>query len=145
QCVRLRGKMFLPVPLLHQLLGKGVAIGPAFRIKACAWVAIPIPGATDITASLEHARGHAQFAQAIEHEHARDAGADYDRVELRPGFGLWLIQALDCNIHSVIPVQWNVRPPSTAIAAPVMKEDSLPVRKRITWAISCGSATRFIA
>jgi hypothetical protein len=42
-------------------------------------------------------------------------------------------------------VQWKVRPPSTASAAPVMNEDSEPVRYRMACAISNGSATRLSA
>ena len=80
QRVGLGGEMLLPVPFLHQLLGKGVAVGPAFGIEAGAGIAVPVPGAADIGAGLEDARGHAQFAQAVEHEHAGNPGADDDRV-----------------------------------------------------------------
>src|SRR6266404_3499703 len=41
--------------------------------------------------------------------------------------------------------QWKVRPPSTASAAPVIKDDSVPVRNRMACAISRGSAMRFSA
>ena len=83
QRVGLGGEMLLPVPFLHQLLGKGIAIGPAFRIEAGAGIAVPVPGAADVAAGLEDPRGHAEFAQAVEHEHAGNAGADDDRVVSR--------------------------------------------------------------
>ena len=80
QRVRLGGEMLLPVPFLHQLLGKRIAIGPAFGIEAGARIAVPVPGAADIGAGLEHPRGHAQLAQAVEHEYAGNPGANDDRV-----------------------------------------------------------------
>ncbi len=82
QRVGLGREMLLPVPFLHQLLGEGVAVGPAFRIEAGAGVTVPVPGAAHIGAGLEHARRHAKFAQAIQHEHAGNAGTDDDRVEV---------------------------------------------------------------
>src|SRR5256885_9690010 len=72
--------MLLPVPFPHQLLGKGVAIGPAFGIETRAGITVPVPGAADVRAGLEDPRGHAQFAQAVEHIHAGNPGADDDRV-----------------------------------------------------------------
>ena len=71
QRVGLRGEVLLPVPFLHQLLGKGVAVGPAFGIEARAGIAVPVPGAADVRAGLEDPRGHAQFAQAVEHDTCR--------------------------------------------------------------------------
>ena len=41
--------------------------------------------------------------------------------------------------------QWKVRPPSTASAAPVTKDDSVLVRNKMACAISSGSAMRFSA
>src|SRR6476620_12049908 len=72
--------MLLPVPFRHQLLGKGVAIGPAFGIETRAGITVPVPGAADVRAGLEDPYGHAQFAQAVEHIHAGNPGADDDRV-----------------------------------------------------------------
>src|ERR1700730_3159534 len=42
-------------------------------------------------------------------------------------------------------IQWKVRPPSTASAAPVTKDDSVVVRNKMACAISSGSAMRFSA
>ena len=47
-------EVLVPVPFLQQFLGKRVAVGPAFGIEARAGVAVPIPGAADIGAGLEH-------------------------------------------------------------------------------------------
>ena len=78
--VGLRGEVLLPVPFRHQLLGKGVAIGPAFGIETRAGITVPVPGAADVRAGLEDPCGQAQFAQAVEHIHAGNPGADDDRV-----------------------------------------------------------------
>ena len=51
----LRGEVFLPVPFLQQFLREGIAVGPAFGIEAGARVAVPVPGAADAGAGLEHA------------------------------------------------------------------------------------------
>ena len=85
QRVGLGRKMLLPIPFLHQLLGERVAVRPAFRIEAGSGVAVPVPRAPDIASGLEDTRRHAQFAQAIQHEHAGNAGANDDRVERRGG------------------------------------------------------------
>src|SRR5437016_4093502 len=81
--VGLGGEMLLPVPFRHQLLGKGVAIGPAFGIETRAGITVPVPGAANVRAGLEDPRGHAQFAQAVEHIHPGNPGADDDRVVAR--------------------------------------------------------------
>jgi len=49
-------EMLLPVPFCHQLLGKGVAVGPAFGIEARTGITVPVPGATNIRAGLENPR-----------------------------------------------------------------------------------------
>ena len=80
QRVRLGGKMLRPVPLLQQLLRKGVAIGPALRIEAGARVAVPVPGAADIRPGFEHLHAHAELAQPVELVEAGNAGADDDHL-----------------------------------------------------------------
>src|SRR5438046_10544685 len=72
--------MLLPVPFRHQLLGKGVAIGPAFGIKTRAGITVPVPGAADVRSGLEDRYGHVQFAQAVEQIHAGNPRADDDSV-----------------------------------------------------------------
>ena len=44
----------LPVPLLQQLLGEGVAVGDALGVEAGARVAVPEPRAAEVVAGLEH-------------------------------------------------------------------------------------------
>src|SRR5215468_5817945 len=78
----LRGKVFLPVPFLQQFLREGIAVGPAFGIEAGARVAVPVPGAADAGASLEHAHPEPEFAQPVELVEAGDAGTDDDGVEI---------------------------------------------------------------
>src|SRR5690242_5858461 len=74
--------MLRPFPLLEQLLGEGVAVGTALGIEARAGIAIPVPGAADLGAGLEHAYLQAHLAQAVELVHAGQAGADDDGVEI---------------------------------------------------------------
>ena len=80
QGFRLAGKMLGPFPFLQQFLRKGIAIGIAFGIEARAGIAIPVPGAADIGASLEHTDAQAQLTQPVELIHARQPGADDDGV-----------------------------------------------------------------
>ena len=71
---RLRREMFGPMPFLQQILVEGIAVGIAFRIKAAAGIAVPIPGATHPCSGFKHARLHAQLAQPdqlIQPGHAR--------------------------------------------------------------------------
>ena len=65
-CLRLGSKVFPPIPLVEQLLGERVAVGPAFGAEACARVAVPIPCATDAAAGLECSNPTAKLAQFIE-------------------------------------------------------------------------------
>src|SRR5580704_5696080 len=62
---RLAGEMFLPVPIVEQVLGKRVAVGPTFGVEPGAWVAVPIPGASDTGTGLEDPCRHAEFTQAV--------------------------------------------------------------------------------
>src|SRR5437016_13386856 len=95
--------MLLPVPFRHQLLGKGVAIGPAFGIETRAGVTVPIPGAADVRSGLEDPCGHAQFAQAVEHIHAGNPGADDDSVVDRKLALAWAFRQDVCVRHEVFP------------------------------------------
>src|SRR6202140_2458433 len=95
--------MLLPVPFLHQLLGEGVAIGPAFGIETRAGITVPVPGAADVRAGLEDPRGHTQFAQAVEHIHAGNPGADDDRVVDRELTLAWAFRQDMCVRHGMFP------------------------------------------
>src|SRR5262245_63038162 len=57
--LRLAGEMFAPLPFVEQVLGEGVLVGIALRVETGAGVAIPVPGAADIGAGLEHPCGYA--------------------------------------------------------------------------------------
>ena len=78
--LRLSREVLAPLPLLEDLVVEGVAVRPALRVEARAGVAVPVPGAADIAASLEDTYGEAERAQAVELVHPGDAGADDDGV-----------------------------------------------------------------
>jgi hypothetical protein len=80
QGFRLAGKVLGPFPFLQQFLREGIAIGIAFGIETRAGIAIPVPGAADIGAGLEHADAQAELAQPVELVHARQASANDDGV-----------------------------------------------------------------
>jgi hypothetical protein len=62
----LAGEMLLPVPLVEQFLRERVAIGPAFRIKPGAWVAVPVPSAANAGASFKYPHPETEFPQSME-------------------------------------------------------------------------------
>src|SRR5271168_2225269 len=81
--LRLRGEMLLPVPFVQQFLREGIAVGPAFRIETRAGITVPVPGAANTGAGLEHAHLEPQFAQLAELIEAGNAGANDDGVEIQ--------------------------------------------------------------
>ena len=105
ECFGLRGEMLAPAPFLQQLIGKGIAIGVAFRIKARAGVAIPIPGAAQITAGLEHLDRIAKLPQAIQLIEAGNAGADDDHIGLGQGRAGVCRHGSPHFIHRIHPFQ----------------------------------------
>ena len=105
QCFGLRGEMLAPAPFLQQLIGKGIAVGVAFRIKPRAGVAIPIPGAAQIAAGLEHLDAIAKLPQAIELVKARNAGADDDHIGLGQGRAGVCRHGSPHFIHRIHPFQ----------------------------------------
>ena len=76
----LRREMLGPVPVVEQLLAEGIAVGIALRIEACAGIAVPVPGAADAGARLEHADAQIALPQPVELVEAGHAGADHDDV-----------------------------------------------------------------
>ena len=76
-------EMLRPFPFLKQFLGEGIAVAVAFGIEARARIAVPVPGTADIGTRLDHARRHAELAQAVQHVHAGDSGPDDDHVVIR--------------------------------------------------------------
>src|SRR5215475_14807279 len=73
QRLRLAREMLGPVPFVEQFLREGEAVGIALRIEARAGVAVPVPGAADTGAGLEHAHPEAELAQAMKLVKAGDA------------------------------------------------------------------------
>src|SRR5713226_416184 len=81
QDLRLRAVALGPTPFLLQLVGKGIRILHAFNIAATPWIAVPVPGTTNIGASLEGAHSEAEFTESINRVETADASADDNRIE----------------------------------------------------------------
>ena len=87
---RLPGKALAPVPLVQQILGEPILVDVSLRIDARAGVAVPVPGAADAGASLEHLHLQALIAQLMQRIHPGKAGADDDGIYgLRCLCSLW--------------------------------------------------------
>ena len=78
QVLGLAGEVLLPVPFVQKLAREGVAVGPALRIEARPGIAVPVPGAAEIAAGLEHGGLDAEVDQALDLVDAGDARADDD-------------------------------------------------------------------
>jgi hypothetical protein len=71
-----------PVPLLRQVLVERIAVDLTVGIATCAWIAIPVPGAADPVAGLEHCHVEVELvAQRMQHVHAGKPGTDDDSIE----------------------------------------------------------------
>ncbi len=81
QGLRLGGEVLAPLPLAQDLLGEGVAVGPALGVEAGPGVPVPVPGAADVAAGLEDPGAEPELAQAMQLVHAGEPGADDDDVE----------------------------------------------------------------
>ena len=72
-----------PLPLAQHLLGERVAISVALGVAAGAGITVPIPGAANAIAGLQHLHRQSQpVAQAVQLVEAGEAGANDDRVDL---------------------------------------------------------------
>src|SRR6266849_5167103 len=80
QRLRLRREVLAPLPLAQDLVGEGVAVGPALGIEPRPGVTVPVPRPADAVARLEHPYPQAEPAQPVELVHAGDPGADDDGV-----------------------------------------------------------------
>ena len=72
-----------PFPFLQQVLVERVTVDVAVGVAACAGIAIPVPGAADAVAGLEHGDVQVELvAKRMQHVHAGEAGADDDGIEV---------------------------------------------------------------
>ena len=99
----LSGEVFLPVPFLQHFPGKRIAIGPALGVEAGAGIAVPVPGAADGAAGLEHPHFEAEFAQPVELVEAGNARADDDRVEIQARLCRGSVGNCRRSVHAVLP------------------------------------------
>ena len=83
----LRRVFLRPVPLLVQFLREGERVLHALDVATRARIPVPVPGAADAAAGLEHPRRKAEPAQAMQHVHPGKARAHHDGVENRSNFG----------------------------------------------------------
>ena len=72
--------MFLPIPLLEQLLVKEIAVGPAFGIKPGARIAAPVSGTAYVRASLEYTKAHLELSKSIGRVHAGNTATNDNSI-----------------------------------------------------------------
>jgi hypothetical protein len=87
-------EMLGPAPFVQQLLAEGVAVGVALGIEAAARIAVPVPGAADAGAGLEHPDRLAHLPQAVELVQTGNAGPDDDGVAVEAPSRLAHLSAL---------------------------------------------------
>ena len=58
-------KVLLPVPLIKQILAKGVAIRITLRVEPGPWVPIPIPSASHFSSGLKDQRADTDLARFV--------------------------------------------------------------------------------
>src|SRR5262249_21023426 len=85
QRFRLAGEMLGPFPFLEEVPGEGITVGIALRIEARAGITIPVPGAADLGAGLEHARLQTELPRPMELIHSGKAGPNDDGVKIKTG------------------------------------------------------------
>ena len=82
-------------PLVAQLAREEVAVGMAFGVAARPRVAVPVPGAAEVAARLEHLGAQPQaIAQAMELVEPRESRADDECVEMHPDGNSILVSPL---------------------------------------------------
>src|SRR5579859_5770968 len=100
-CVFLR-----PRPCLVQLRIEGVAVVDGLDVAARAGIAVPVPGAADITGLLQHDCRKTGLAQAMQEIEAGKAGA-YDRdVDNLRCCAACRVRSTCCNscvLHAILP------------------------------------------
>jgi hypothetical protein len=83
----LGGVALLPLVVLLELRGERVRIGQALHVDPGARVSVPVPGAADVGAGLEHDGGQVEPAQLVQQVHPGEAGTDDHGVD-GTGFGV---------------------------------------------------------
>ena len=81
--LRLRGVALGPAPFLLERRVELVGVLHAFDIAARARITVPVPGAADALARLQHQRPETHGAQPVQHVETGEAGADNDGIERR--------------------------------------------------------------
>ena len=79
----LRRVFLRPVPLLVEFFREREGVLHALDVAARARIAVPVPGAADATARFIDPRRETKSAQAVQHVHAGESGADDNGVENR--------------------------------------------------------------
>jgi hypothetical protein len=82
QDLRLGGVALGPGPLLHELVGEGVAVVDALDVAAGAGVAVPVPHPTDIRGGLDPVHPAAELTQPVDGVESGEAGTDDEHVQL---------------------------------------------------------------
>jgi hypothetical protein len=68
--------------MLLQVFGELVRVFHTLYITAGAWIAIPVPGATDAITGLNNLHIQSCATQAMEHKHTGESSTDYHRINL---------------------------------------------------------------
>ncbi len=77
----LRCEVFLPFPLVEEVLGEQIAVRVALRIEPGPGVSVPVPGASHAAARLEEQHRKSLLARHVELVDPRDAGTDDEHVD----------------------------------------------------------------
>ena len=93
QNLRLGGVPLGPVPFLLELVRELVGILHALDVAARARVAVPVPGAADAAAGLEHARRQADRPRPVQHVHPGEPGADDHQVQIAISHGVGCLRS----------------------------------------------------
>ena len=82
QDFRLGRVFFRPGPFAIEFWIERVAVVDGLDVAACAGIAVPVPGAADVTGLFDHHRREAGLAQAMQEIEAGKSGADDGDIDL---------------------------------------------------------------
>ena len=88
QDLRLRRVPLRPVPVLLELVRPRVRVHEALDVAAGTGVPVPVPGAADTVARLDHEHAEAEAPETVQQVDAGDARTDDDDVERRAVHGV---------------------------------------------------------